>query len=116
DVFGANSIYNWELFFHAPLYIATRLSKNGRYEEAMKWFHYIFDPTTDELQGLYPSETSRYWKVFPFKLTPAQSIEQWFASIAGIDEDHNGENDVIQEWRDNPFKSFLVARNRPLAF
>lgn len=116
DLYGANSLYNWELFFHAPLYIATRLSKNGRYEEAKKWFHYIFDPTTDELQGLYPSETSRYWKVFPFKLTPKQSIEQWFASIAGIDEDHNGENDVIQEWRDNPFKPFLVARNRPLAF
>ncbi|NLA50091.1 MAG: hypothetical protein GX876_11600, partial [Bacteroidales bacterium] len=35
DVFGANSLYNWELFFHIPLYIATRLSKNGRYEEAM---------------------------------------------------------------------------------
>ena len=116
DIYGANSIYNWELFFHIPLYIATRLSKNGRYEEAMKWFHYIFDPTTDEPQGPYPSETSRYWKVFPFKLTPAQSIEQWFASIAGIDEDHNGENDVIQEWRDYPFKPFLVARNRPLAF
>src|SRR5262249_52683937 len=39
DVYGANSLYNWELFFHAPLYIATRLSKNGRFEEAMKWFH-----------------------------------------------------------------------------
>src|SRR6185503_4111897 len=24
--YGANSLYNWELFFHAPLYIATRLS------------------------------------------------------------------------------------------
>jgi hypothetical protein len=117
DLYGANSIYNWELFFHAPLYIATRLSKNGRYEEAMRWFHYIFDPTTDvPKSSLDSSETSRYWKVLPFKTTPSQTIEQWFASIAGIDIDNNGENDVIQEWRDNPFKPFLVARNRPLAF
>ena len=48
DTYGANSLYNWELFFHAPLYIATRLSKNGKYKEAMKWFHYSFDPTTSE--------------------------------------------------------------------
>ena len=69
DVFGANSSYNWELFFHAPLYIATRLSKNGRYEEAMKWFHYIFDPTTDAQPGPGESATARYWKVLPFKTT-----------------------------------------------
>jgi hypothetical protein len=116
DVYGANSCYNWELFFHAPLYIATRLSKNGRYEEAMKWFHYIFDPTTDEMPLSTEPETARFWKTLPFKTTPAKTIEEWFASIQGIDEDHNGENDVIQEWRDNPFKPFSVARNRPLAF
>ncbi len=47
DEYGAYSMYNWELFFHAPLFIATRLSKNGKYAEAMKWFHYIFNPTTN---------------------------------------------------------------------
>src|SRR4029079_1636643 len=25
--------YNWELFFHAPLLVATRLAKEGRHEE-----------------------------------------------------------------------------------
>src|SRR5678815_3597096 len=29
---GAYSIYNWELFFHAPVMIATHLSKNQRFE------------------------------------------------------------------------------------
>src|SRR5207245_1788092 len=37
---GAYSIYNWESFFHAPLLIASRLSQNQRFEEAMNWFHY----------------------------------------------------------------------------
>jgi hypothetical protein len=115
DVYGANSLYNWELFFHAPLYIATRLSKNGRFEEAMKWFHYIFDPTTDAPPGPGESEVSRYWKVLPFKTTPAQSLEDWFRSLAP-NTDPNTENAVIGEWRDHPFDAHLVASNRPLAY
>jgi hypothetical protein len=115
DVYGANSIYNWELFFHAPLYIATRLSRNGRYEEAMKWFHFIFDPTTDAMPAAGESETSRYWKVLPFKTTPADSLEDWFRSLAP-NGNPDAENATIGEWRDNPFDPHLVARNRPLAY
>ncbi len=81
DPYGANSSYNWELFFHAPLYVATRLSRNGKYEEAMRWFHFIFDPTTDAPQAAGESETARYWKVAPFKKTPASSLEDWFRSL-----------------------------------
>src|SRR5436190_9737801 len=44
---GPYANYNWELFFHVPLTIAVNLSKNQRFAEAQKWFHYIFDPTSD---------------------------------------------------------------------
>lgn len=116
DVYGANSLYNWELFFHAPLYIATRLSKNGKYEEAMKWFHYIFDPTTDE-EPEVGNETSRYWKVLPFKsISPAQSLEDWLGSLSPNTNPNNPENDIIAKWRNNPFDPHLVASNRPLAY
>lgn len=115
DVYGANSLYNWELFFHAPLYIATRLSKNGKYEEAMKWFHYIFDPTTDALPGPGESEVSRYWKVAPFKKTAADDLKEWLRNI-GANTNANSENAIIGEWRDNPFDPHLVASNRPLAY
>jgi hypothetical protein len=115
DVYGANSIYNWELFFHAPLYIANRLSKNGRYEEAMKWFHYVFDPTSDALPGPGESATARYWNVLPFKTTPADNLEDWFKSL-GPNGDPNVENSIIAEWRANPFDPHLVAANRPLAY
>ncbi|MDO6433173.1 neuraminidase-like domain-containing protein [Flavitalea sp. BT771] len=117
DLFGANNMYNWELFFHAPLYIATRLSRNGKYEEALKWFQYIFDPTTDELPAPGQSETSRYWKVLPFKTTPSQSLEDWFKTIGlGPNTNPAAENSIVAEWRQNPFKPFVVARNRPIAF
>jgi len=115
DVYGANSLYNWELFLHAPLYIATRLSKNGKYKEAMKWFHYIFDPTTDE-ETASENETARYWKVLPFKTQPEESLREWFEDLAKeIDEDST-ETKLINEWRANPFNSHLVASNRPVAY
>ena len=42
---GAYAVYNWELFYHVPMTVAIHLSRNGRYEEAQRWFHYVFDPT-----------------------------------------------------------------------
>ena len=45
---AAYAVYNWELFFHIPLYIAELLSQNQKFEDALKWYHYIFDPTLAE--------------------------------------------------------------------
>ena len=42
---AAYSQYKWELFYFAPLLVAMRLSTNQKFEDAMRWFHYIFDPT-----------------------------------------------------------------------
>ena len=123
DAFGANSIYNWELFFHAPLYLANRLSSNGEYEKAMKWFHYIFDPTTDELPLSGQSEVSRFWKVLPFKTTPSQRLTDWFMELNAQSDPSNPNHDPesplaaqVAEWRDNPFDPHLIATNRPLAY
>jgi hypothetical protein len=60
--FGAYSVYNWELFFHIPLLIATQLSQNQQFEDAQKWFHYIFDPTTNSPDP----GPQRFWKCLPF--------------------------------------------------
>lgn len=48
---GAYALYNWELFFHIPLLIAGKLRNNQRFEEAQKWYHYIFDPTESPQRG-----------------------------------------------------------------
>src|SRR5713226_1802690 len=45
---GSYANYNWELFFHIPLMIAVHLSKTQRFAEAQRWFHYIFDPTSND--------------------------------------------------------------------
>ena len=44
---GPYSIYNWELFFHAPLSVACHLSKNKKFEEARNLCHFIFYPITE---------------------------------------------------------------------
>ena len=49
---GKDRLYNWELFFHTVMLIAMRLSQNQRFDEARRWFHYIFDPTDNGQPGL----------------------------------------------------------------
>ena len=75
---GAYSAYNWELFFHVPLTIAIHLSKNHRFAEAQRWFHFLFDPT-DDSAGPTPE---RFWKVRPFQTTDVKKIEEIFVNLA----------------------------------
>ena len=109
---GAYSIYNWELFFHAPFMIATQLSKNQRFEEAQKWFHYIFDPTTTDSpdsQGDPGSE--RFWRVQPFYDEARKGTQ----TLAELFEDDTLETQ-IQEWQANPFNPHVIARLRKVAY
>lgn len=48
DFDGPNGIYFWEIFFHIPFLVANTLNSNQRFEEAQKWYHYIFNPTNPQ--------------------------------------------------------------------
>ena len=120
--------YNWELFFHAPLLVATQLSANGRHAEAQRWFHFIFDPreSTDDTSPA----PGRYWRVLPF----TQHTEAPVDALLGLYADllnHSGSSgsltpallrDVaglvvsVAMWRDRPFEPHLLARTRPTAY
>ncbi len=109
---GANSIYNWELFFHAPLMVACRLMQNQKFEDAMHWFHYIFDPTNIED---YPVP-QRYWITKPFFNYNSddyrnQRIQSILSNINLKDNESQ-----LKAWRNNPFKPHVVARYRPVAY
>jgi Tc toxin complex TcA C-terminal TcB-binding domain len=111
---GAYSAYNWELFFHVPITIAIHLSKNQRFEEAMRWFHLLFDPT-DDSDGPTPE---RFWKVKPFQFTDAKLIEEILVNLSsGADPVLQQETvSAIQAWKDAPFRPHLVARYRHTAY
>lgn len=105
DAYG---LYNWELFFHAPLYIATRLSKNGKYAEAMQWYHTIFNPLTAAAVT-----SGDYWQVPAFKKADNETITDYFERLAKGDADIEAK---VAKWRKNPFKPHLIARGRPVAY
>ncbi|HEY7768190.1 hypothetical protein [Longimicrobium sp.] len=111
---GGYAVYNWELFFHVPFTIAVHLSKNGRFDEAQRWFHYIFDPT-DDSDGPTPE---RFWKVKPFQRADVRQIEEVLANLsAGTDPALREETlRSIQAWRNAPFRPHVVARHRPWAY
>ncbi|NET40671.1 hemopexin repeat-containing protein [Okeania sp. SIO2B3] len=71
DFNSANGLYYWELFFHAPFLIAQTLNADQKFEEAKKWYEYIFDPT----------EVSDYWKFLPFLAVDPDAL------IASLEKD-----------------------------
>jgi len=111
---GAYSVYNWEIFFHVPFTIAVHLSKNQRYEESQRWFHYIFDPT-DHSEGKTPE---RFWKVYPFQRTVIKKIEDLLDNLSTqIDPDLFQETvQSIRAWKDAPFRPHVIARYRHSAY
>lgn len=108
---GAYSIYNWEVFFHVPLLIAVHLSQNQKFQDAQHWFHYIFNPT-DNSPGPTPE---RFWKVQPFQYTDAKMIEQILVNLSTQQDPELYQQTVasINDWMQNPFQPWEVAKFRP---
>ncbi|MFA5908776.1 MAG: neuraminidase-like domain-containing protein [Vicinamibacterales bacterium] len=117
---NAYALYNWELFFHAPLQVALRLAKDGRHEEAQRWFHFIFDPTTDSRA---PSPR-RYWRFAPFHTNSeyegAREMMQLLSSYEGSDPATIAKQRQVREqllaWWEKPFSPHVIARLRIAAY
>ena len=110
---GTYSLYNWELFFHIPLLIATSLNQNQKFEEARKWFHYVFDPTTPASTG--DSSAKRFWVTKPFKA----EIDNQILTIDALINNEVNQNALaiqLKHWENNPFKPHIVAGFRPAAY
>jgi len=125
---GSYSAYNWDLFFRVPLHIAGSLTRNQRFEEALTWFHYMFNPT-----GALPGNgVQKYWVTKPFYLNQEtdyiiQRIDTLMYAVsdplhpnvpAGASSDPaiRDLEFAISEWRNKPFRPDVVARFRPVAY
>lgn len=100
------AIYSWETLFHSVALLAEHLSKSQRFEEAMKWWHFIFDPVA--VQG----NIKYVWNFLPFQVADSENV------LARIFDrlDPNASDVDIKDWRDNPFQPHLSARGRPTAY
>ena len=96
--------YNWELFFHIPLLIATRLMQNQRYDRMpRRWFHYIFDPTCTDGEG-----SERFWKIKPFHQEQLGGATQTLQEL--LQQGNPDLEQQVQEWELDPFQPYVVAR------
>lgn len=68
---GHNGMYLWEIFFHIPYLIATRFSTEQNFEEAERWYKYIFNSAgyRDEDGHVLKDEHGRplYWNCYPLQ-------------------------------------------------
>ncbi|MFF1566870.1 hypothetical protein ACFVY1_25645 [Streptomyces sp. NPDC058293] len=119
---GPYADYNWELLFHVPLTIAVHLSKNQRFAEARRWFHYIFDPTSNDTSLPVPQ---RFWRFLAFRNAGAvkQIDEQLMILSKPANECTQAELDlkkkILQGYeaiKNRPFQPHAVARTRQLAY
>lgn len=115
---GAYGIYNWEVFFHTVSLIARQLRQSNKFEEALKWINYIFDPANRDvsLQDL------RYWKIKPFLIDVTKGIPYYMRLLsapnlsAAEKEEKKQWEQQIEVWRDHPFDPHLIASMRPRAY
>jgi hypothetical protein len=119
---GPYANYNWELLFHIPLTIAVHLSKTQRFAEAQRWFHYIFDPTSNDRSIESPF---RFWNFLAFrKPDDSKRIEQIVRLLSIPRSDLSQEDQLLQDdimngydaIRNKPFQPHAVARTRHLAY
>ena len=128
---GAYAGYNWETFFHLPLTLATRLSQEQRFEDAMRWFHFIFDPTggadRHPLTNAQVGVPQKFWVTKPFfeRQTPEYRQERIEAIMGMLAADPATVPDPalqqelerqVMDWRRNPFDPHLIAAFRSTAY
>ena len=121
---GPYANYNWELFFHVPLTIAVHLSKNQRFAEAQRWFHYIFDPTCNDTSVAAAAALLEVPALPPGRPTRTQ-IDELLALLSKPDDECTPtELDAARgaprglrrrSWTSRSSRT-RVARTRPLAY
>ena len=115
--------YNWEIFFHAPLLIADQLSKQHQFEEAERWLRFVFDPTSTDAG----TDARRFFRFRPFKeldvrrqvVDDLKVIAQMAGGYAVPSADRDAAaviDKIIDRWRAMPFRPFVIARGRIVAF
>lgn len=104
DFNGAYGLYFWEIFFYSPFLVADSLRINQRFEEAMNWYQYIFNPT-QQPDGTEKKASDRFWRFLPFRDMSIQTLIETLSDPA-----------AIKAYNDHPFDPDAIASLRPVAY
>jgi len=110
------SVYDWEVFFHAPLMVASALATHGRYAEALRWLHVVFDPTRTDGNAA----PARWWRFPPFAAASrGVGIDMLLEDFSAGRLDAEQEAAIhaqIEFSRQSPFRPHGIARMRIRAY
>lgn len=114
DFDGAMGVYLREVFFHIPFVIADHLNSQGRFEDAQRWYHHIFDPTAADTIAVDPALTAdaqrvraldRNWRYREFRDRTADTLRRQLSN-----------RKAIAAYARDPFNPHAVARLRLSAY
>ncbi len=113
DFKGALGKYFQEIFFHGPFLIANQLNSQRNFASAQSWYHYIFNPTVDDVvprRGTSPAELQkmerdRVWRYLEFRGLDAPKLRSILTDSA-----------AIEVYKKDPFNPHAIARLRLSAY
>jgi hypothetical protein len=115
DFKGAYGNYYREIFFHIPFLLANHLNSQGKYKEAQQWYHYIFNPSANEVidfsaPGLTAAQKKRMaldrnWQYLEFRGIDSQKLR-----------DQLNDKQAIEVYKKDPFNPHAIARLRLSAY
>lgn len=115
DFKGAYGTYYREIFFHIPFLLANHLNSQGKYADAQKWYHYIFNPSATEVIDFSdPALTAeqkkkmsldRNWQYLEFREIDTQKLR-----------DQLNDKQAIEVYKKDPFNPHAIARLRMSAY
>jgi len=114
----SGACYNWEIFCHAPLLIADRLTKQHRFEDADRWLRLIFDPTRYSAQDPKAFLRLRVFRDSEERDSVTAALTSLAQAAAGRSTSGGtyAIQDLIERWRSTPFQPFAISRRRHSAF
>jgi hypothetical protein len=111
DFAGALGIYFRELFFHIPCLIANHLNSQCRYDDAQKWYHYVFEPGICQkeweksLESVDVLNSEFCWRYIEFRQAKIETLREILT-----------DGQAIAIYKENPFAPHAIARLRLSAY
>ena len=98
DVDGPVGTYLREVWLEFPYLIAGHLNGQQKFAAAQRWYHYLFDPTSDAPAA----DPDRVWRYRGFRRASVQSLREALVNGPALDA-----------YRNDPFNPHAIARLRP---
>jgi len=115
---GSYSVYNWELFYHAPM-LMSEICEAGRLFDDEEWaLRKVLDISAGDATAAPGGGTDIFWQFLPFRGGTPKRIEDFLKALS-----YSGTDPAtialkqqmlaqIHAWERDPFNPFMIGRMR----